>query len=100
VTYHHNYFLFLISQTPSISNGASAHVYSNCFDVVEDYGLTVSHSASALVEGNAFIATNQAIITNMDPENEGSVTERNNEFFESPISVTQTGHEDPSYDYT
>ncbi|KAI9150760.1 Pectate lyase A [Paramyrothecium foliicola] len=99
VTYHHNFFFDVMSHAPSIS-GATAHLYSNCIDYAQTYAVSASHGAKVLIESNAFVGAKQAIVTDLDPQNEGSVTERDNEFYDSPTRITKTGHAEPPYNYT
>ncbi|KAH7309886.1 pectin lyase fold/virulence factor [Stachybotrys elegans] len=97
VTSHHNWW-FNLDSVPSIRS-LTGHIYSNCFENISIAGIDVRQGAKALVEQNHFITTKNAIVTNLDTQAPGFATERNNIFFESPISITQTGHENPTYPY-
>ncbi|KAI9155731.1 Pectate lyase A [Paramyrothecium foliicola] len=97
VTFHHNWWWNIVSLAPSLRSGMG-HIYSNCYDNVFASGFSARDGAKALVENNDFNVANRAIATD-DSELEGFVTERNNRFFRSPTSITQTGHIEPPYEY-
>ncbi|KAI9148234.1 putative pectate lyase A [Paramyrothecium foliicola] len=99
VTYHHNWWWNVNSRTPSLRFG-TGHIYSSCFEDIPTSGLNIREGAKALVENNHFIVVNQAIVTNVDADVQGFVTERNNIFYQSPTDITQKGHVEPPYSYT
>lgn len=99
VTYHHNLWNNVNSRTPSIRFG-TGHVYSSCYENIPTSGINIREGARALIEHNSFSNVDQAIVTNVDADIQGFVTERNNIFVNSPTDITQTGHTNPPYSYT
>lgn len=99
MTYHHNWWNNVNSRCPSIRFG-TGHIYSSCYENIPTSGLNIREGARALVENNYFNNVEQAIVTDVDANVEGFVTERNNVFVNSPIEITQTGHTNPPYSYT
>jgi pectate lyase len=94
ISFHHNFWSTIGRRAPTIQAG-SAHIYSNCFQSVRESGIAIETGSSALVENNYFAWVNDAISTNG-----GSATERDNEYYESPFSITNKGHVEPPYEYT
>ncbi|KAH7304760.1 pectin lyase fold/virulence factor, partial [Stachybotrys elegans] len=99
VTYHHNWWNQVNSRTPSLRFG-TGHIYSSCYENIPGSGLNIREGARALVEQNYFRNVKDAIHTNLDANNQGFVTQRNNVFSNSNIQITQTGHTNPPYSYT
>lgn len=56
--------------------------------------------AQVLVEENSFTNVAKSVVTNLDSDEEGFATERNNIFNNSPTQITKTGSFVPSYKYT
>ncbi|KAF2678424.1 polysaccharide lyase family 1 protein [Lentithecium fluviatile CBS 122367] len=90
VTYHHNLFENVSSRLPSIRFG-TLHVYSSCYRKNPTSGINVRMGAQALIEASSFTDTAQAIITNLDSDEEGLAIERNNVFSNSPVTITKAG---------
>lgn len=99
VTYHHNWWNNVNSRAPSLRFG-TGHIYSSCYENIPGSGLNIREGARALVEANSFTNVKSAIMTNLDADIQGFVTQRNNVFVNSPYTITQTGHVNPSYSYT
>ncbi|KEY72406.1 hypothetical protein S7711_01074 [Stachybotrys chartarum IBT 7711] len=99
VTYHHNWWNNVNSRTPSLRFG-TGHIYSSCFENIPTSGVNIRENARALVENNYFLNVEDAINTDLDANDQGYVTERNNIFSNSNIAITQTGHTAPTYSYT
>ena len=99
VTYHHNDWSGVNSRLPSVRFG-TAHIYSSCDHGTETSGINSRMGAQVLVENSSFTDTNRAIVTNLDSDEEGFATERNNLFENSPIDITQEGSFEPDYAYT
>lgn len=99
MTYHHNWWNNVNSRTPSLRFG-TGHIYSSCYENIPASGLNIREGARALVEANSFTNVKSAIMTNLDADIQGFVTQRNNVFVNSPYTITQTGHVNPPYSYT
>jgi pectate lyase len=99
VTYHHNWWNNVNSRTPSLRFG-TGHFYSSCFENIPGSGLNIREDARALVENNYFRNVKDAIHTNLDANNQGYATQRNNVFSSSNFQITRTGHTNPPYTYT
>jgi len=56
--------------------------------------------AQVLVEENSFTDTQLAIVTDLDSDEEGFATEKNNLFVNSATRITQKGSLSVSYTYT
>jgi pectate lyase len=98
VTYHHNDFKNGNSRLPSIRFG-TAHIYSSCYNGGIS-GVNSRMGAQVLVESSSFTNTAKAIVTNLDSDEPGFATEKNNSFSNSPTQITQKGSFTPSYQYT
>ncbi|KAF7548897.1 hypothetical protein G7Z17_g6768 [Cylindrodendrum hubeiense] len=99
VTYHHNYWTNINSRCPSVRFG-TAHIYSSCYEDIPTSGINSRMSAQVLVEQTSFSAVKNAIITNLDSDEEGFAFERNNLYTDSEINITQEKEFTPPYDYT
>ncbi|KAH6897370.1 pectin lyase fold/virulence factor [Thelonectria olida] len=99
VTYHHNYWTNINSRTPSIRFG-TAHVYSSCYEDIPTSGIHPRMGAVVLVEQCAFSSVKNAIITNLDSDEDGYAVSKNNVFTDSNVSITQESELTPPYDYT
>ena len=98
MTYHHNDFKNGNSRLPSIRFG-TAHIYSSCYNGGIS-GINSRMGAQVLVESTSFTNTAKAIVTNLDSDEPGFATEKNNSFSNSPTQITQKGSFTPSYQYT
>ena len=98
VTYHHNDFQKVNSRLPSVRFG-TAHVYSSCYNGGIS-GVNSRMGAQVLVENNSFTGVDNAIVTNLDSDEEGFANERNNIFTSSTTQITKKGTWTPSYKYT
>jgi pectate lyase len=56
--------------------------------------------AQVLVEANHFTDVDRAVVTNLDSDEEGFATERDNVFVNSSTQITKKGSFVPSYKYT
>lgn len=99
VTYHHNYWSNINSRTPSIRFG-TAHVYSSCYEDIPTSGVHSRMGAVVLVEQCAFSSVENAIITNLDSDEDGYAVSKNNVFTDSTTSITQGKDLTVPYDYT
>ncbi|KAH7165440.1 pectin lyase fold/virulence factor [Dactylonectria macrodidyma] len=99
VTYHHNYWSNINSRCPSVRFG-TAHIYSSCYEDIPTSGINSRMSAHVLVEQTSFSAVKNAIITNLDSDEDGFAFERNNLYTDSEITITQEEEFTPPYDYT
>ncbi|KAK7222028.1 hypothetical protein V2G26_010031 [Clonostachys chloroleuca] len=98
-TYHHNYWSNINSRTPSIRFG-TLHLYSSCYEDVPTSGINSRMGAQVLVENTSFTNVKRAIVTNLDSDEDGYATSRDNIFNESDIEITQEGSFEPEYSYT
>ena len=99
VTYHHNDWSEVNSRLPSVRFG-TAHVYSSCYHGPATSGVNSRMGAQVLVENTSFTDTRRAIVTNLDSDEDGFATERNNLFENSHIDITQEASFEPEYEYT
>ncbi|PGH15582.1 hypothetical protein AJ79_02364 [Helicocarpus griseus UAMH5409] len=100
ITYHHNHWNNINSRTPSLRFG-TGHIYSSCFNEIPTSGINSRMGAQVLVEESYFDNVKRAIVTNLDSDEEGFATERNNIFEgETTTEITQEASFSPSYDYT
>ncbi|KAH7015599.1 pectin lyase fold/virulence factor [Ilyonectria destructans] len=99
VTYHHNYWTNINSRCPSVRFG-TAHIYSSCYEDIPTSGINSRMGAQVLVEQTSFSAVKNAIITNLDSDEDGFAFERNNLYTDSEITITQEQEFTPPYDYT
>lgn len=99
ITIHHNYFYRCNSRVPSIRFG-TAHIYNNLYEYVLSSGINSRMDAEVLVESNFFRNSKQAITTSQDSIRDGYAVERNNEFGEAVLNITQIGtFVTPPYSY-
>lgn len=98
VTYHHNSFTNVNSRLPSIRFG-TGHIYSSCYNGGIS-GINSRMGAQVLVEENAFTNVAKSIVTNLDSDEEGFATAKNNIFNNSPTQITKQGSFVPTYKYT
>lgn len=99
ITMHHNHFYRCYSRVPSIRFG-TAHIYSNYYESVLSSGINSRMSAEVLVESNVFYNSKQAITTSQDSIEDGYAVERNNEFGQAVLNITQIGtFVQPPYPY-
>ncbi|CAG9977906.1 unnamed protein product [Clonostachys byssicola] len=98
-TYHHNYWSNINSRTPSIRFG-TLHLYSSCYEDVPTSGINSRMGAQVLVENTSFTNVKRAIVTNLDSDEDGYATSRDNIFNESDTEITQEGSFEPEYSYT
>lgn len=99
ITMHHNHFYRCNSRVPSIRFG-TAHIYSNYYEYVLLSGINSRMSAEVLVESNVFYNSKQAITTSQDSIEDGYAVERNNEFGQAVLNITQIGKfVQPPYPY-
>jgi pectate lyase len=89
VTYHHNWFTNVESNTPRVRFG-TVHVFNNLFEDVAGNAIASVMSAQVLIEWNVFWNVKYPIKTmyEKDPD-PGSVNERNNEF--DSLSAKESG---------
>ncbi|KAF2708105.1 polysaccharide lyase family 1 protein [Pleomassaria siparia CBS 279.74] len=99
VTYHHNLFENVNSRLPSIRFG-SAHVYSSCYNKGPTSGIHSRMGAVVFAEENSFTDTKLAIVTNLDSEEDGFASEKNNLYVNSESRITQTKSLTVPYKYT
>lgn len=99
ITYHHNYWSNINSRTPSLRFG-TAHIYSSCYEDIPTSGINSRMGANVLVEHNAFINTNLAIVTDLDSKEDGYANERNNIYTNSNTRITRQGSWTAPYSYT
>ncbi|EMD86153.1 polysaccharide lyase family 1 protein [Bipolaris maydis ATCC 48331] len=98
VTYHHNSFTAVNSRLPSIRFG-TGHIYNSCFNGGVS-GINSRMGAQVLVESNSFTNVAKSVVTNLDSDEEGFATEKNNVFSNSPTQITKQGSFTPTYKYT
>ena len=98
VTYHHNSFTNVNSRLPSIRFG-TAHVYSSCYNGGIS-GVNSRMGAQVYVEQNSFTNVANAIITNLDSDEDGFATQTGNIFENSTTQITASASFRPSYSYT
>lgn len=99
VTYHHNYFTNVNSRLPSIRFG-TGHIYSSCYENNPTSGINSRMGAQVLAENNYFLNVPQALVTNVDSDEDGYLVNKNNVLVNSTISITQVGSLSPPYSYT
>ncbi|KAJ6259385.1 hypothetical protein Dda_6286 [Drechslerella dactyloides] len=100
VTYHHNSWNNVNSGLPSLRFG-TGHVYSSCFQNCPTSGVHSRMGAQVLVENSYFNNVPRAVVTNLDSDIDGFLTERNNIFVgTSTVQITQTSNFSPPYSYT
>jgi pectate lyase len=99
VTYHHNYWNNVNSRAPSVRFG-TAHIFSSCYENINTSGVNSRMGAQVLVEETSFTDVRRAIITNLDSDEDGFATERNNVYENSDINITQEASFTPPYAYT
>ncbi|RMJ15266.1 hypothetical protein CDV36_005053 [Fusarium kuroshium] len=99
VTYHHNYWSNINSRAPSVRFG-TAHIYSSCYEDVPTSGVNSRMGAQVLVEQNSFTNVQLAIVTDLDSEEEGFASNKNNIFTNSDTRITQEKDFTPPYSYT
>lgn len=99
VTLHHNHLYRCYSRQPSIRFG-TAHIYSNYYENVLSSGINSRMGAEVLVESNVFYNSKQALTTSQDSLEDGFAVERNNEFGQAILNITQIGKfVNPPYPY-
>ncbi|KAI7779476.1 hypothetical protein LA080_000857 [Diaporthe eres] len=99
ITYHHNHFTNVNSRLPSIRFG-TAHVYSSCYENNPTSGINSRMGAQVLAENNYFLNVPQALVTNVDSDEDGYLVNKDNVLINSTISITQVGSLSPPYSYT
>lgn len=99
VTYHHNHFTNVNSRLPSIRFG-TGHIYSSCYENNPTSGINSRMGAQVLAENNYFVNVPQALVTNVDSDEDGYLINKNNVLVNSTISITQVGSLTPPYSYT
>ncbi|KAK7720525.1 hypothetical protein SLS63_009743 [Diaporthe eres] len=99
ITYHHNHFTNVNSRLPSVRFG-TAHVYSSCYENNPTSGINSRMGAQVLAENNYFLNVPQALVTNVDSDEDGYLVNKDNVLINSTISITQVGSLSPPYSYT
>ncbi|KAF1959509.1 pectin lyase-like protein [Byssothecium circinans] len=100
ITYHHNHWTKCSSRLPSIRFG-TGHIYSSCYVDNITSGVHSRMGAQVLVEASSFTNTSRAIITNLDSEEDGLATSRDNVFdAASEVSITREASLTVPYKYT
>lgn len=99
VTYHHNLWTNVNSRLPSLRFG-TGHIYSSCFADCPTSGVNSRMGANVLVEQSSFTNVRRAIVTNLDSDQDGYATSRNNIFANSDTQITRTSSFSPPYSYT
>lgn len=98
ITYHHNHFTNVNSRLPSIRFG-TGHIYSSCYENNPTSGINSRMGAQVLAENNYFLNVPQALVTNVDSDEDGYLVNKNNVLVNSTISITQVGSLTPPYSY-
>lgn len=99
ITFHHNHLYSIYSRQPSIRFG-TAHIYNNYYEHVVSSGINSRMGAEVLVESNFFYDSKQALTTSQDSIEDGYAVERNNEFGQASLNITQIGQfVNPPYAY-
>ncbi|KAF2644652.1 pectin lyase-like protein [Massarina eburnea CBS 473.64] len=100
VTYHHNHWENCSSRLPSIRFG-TGHIYSSCYIDNPTSGVHSRMGAQVLVEASSFTNSSRAIITNLDSDEDGFATSKDNVFdSESDTSITQEASLTIPYTYS
>src|SRR4051812_35338365 len=99
VTYHHNHFYNVNSRLPSIRFG-TGHVYSSCYENDPTSGIHSRMGAQVLSENNYFPNVPNALVTNIDSDEDGYLVNKNNVLVNSTVSISQVGSLTVPYSYT
>jgi len=99
ITLHHNHFFNCYSRLPSIRFG-TVHIYNNYYEYILSTGINSRMGAQVLVESNVFHNSRRALTTSLDSIEDGYAVERNNDFGEAEVHITQNGtFANPPYSY-
>ena len=99
MTYANNYWSNINSRAPSVRFG-QAHIYNNYYDSIPTSGVNSRMGAKCLVEGNSFNNAKLAVVTDLDSDEDGYATERNNVYTgTSTKRITKTGAPSIPYSY-
>lgn len=90
ITLHHNHFFNCYERQPSIRFG-TAHIYNNLYENVLSSAINSRMGAEVLVESNVFRTSGIALTTSLYSIEDGYAVERNNDFGEAELHITQNG---------